>query len=442
MTEAAVQQLDETKRIGRSVLFVHQHESRITNNPLIRAEIEILLLTGRAMDFAARLKGHQEFAPLTHELAHQYALYAGIGGLELMNTVLPALKRADLIDYQLSTDGRIVRLDEFVGITASVTEQTVRLLNVLSPRRSDLAFLHSVEIGALAPLAESQHLQEIVKRGFSDAEANEALRLAKAVKINMTVPSDELREAVVFSPYVWGTKQVSLANFLAKLPPNERDALLGMSQQVLTTPGLHIGRLAASPAVVQSARSVGLIQAATVQSAAGGSSTYVFSPLLETEDNQCTTTEALHLRKLFVAHILFGHEGAKAGRGRILSPTVLVNSLVRKGAVGPATNIGTDYHLLEAAGVVAVTPGPDDRAYLKLIKPEIAEAGLEWIRRITDTSGTESLRLHQTPAKFETPETLRGDAASDGAANEILVASINELRKETQRAARRDDPWS
>jgi len=31
---------------------------------------------------------------------------------------------------------------------------------------------------------------------------------------------------------------------------------------------------------------------------------------------------------------------------------------------------------------------------------------------------------------------------SSGEANEILVASINELRKEVQRAARRDDPWS
>ncbi|MDX2972355.1 hypothetical protein [Kribbella solani] len=33
MTEAAVQQLDETKRIGRSVLFVHRHESRIAAGP-------------------------------------------------------------------------------------------------------------------------------------------------------------------------------------------------------------------------------------------------------------------------------------------------------------------------------------------------------------------------------------------------------------------------
>jgi hypothetical protein len=430
---------DDVKRLGRAIVFVHQHDPKITN-PLTRAEVEILLLTGRAMDFAARLKGHQALVTLTHELVHKYAKYAGLGALELTNTVLPALKKADLIDYSVNPQGRIVRLEEFVGVTATVVEQTVQLLNSFSPQRSDLAFLHSVEVGAIAPLAQSQHLDVVVKRGFTDREAAEALRLTRAVGLNLTVPSAELNEPIVFSPYVWGTKQLSLAPFLAQLPPNERDALLGMSEQVLSTPGLHMSRLVASPAVIRSAQNVGLIQAASVQSATGASSTYVFSPLLETEDNLCTTTEAFHLRKLFVAHILFGHEKAVAGLGTISSPAVLVNSLIRRGRVGPATNIGTDYHLLEAAGVVAVEPD-GDRAFLRLVKPEIAEAGLEWIRRITDPSGTGEITLSQRPAKFIKPEDARGDD-SDGAAREILTSSINELRKEMQRAARRDDPWS
>jgi hypothetical protein len=135
---------------------------------LARAEVEILLVTGRAMDFAARLKGHQSLVTLTHDLVHQFAKYAGLGGLELTGTVRPALKRADLIGYTLDQQGRILRLEEFVGVSATVTEQTAQLLNSLSPRRSDLAFLHSVEVGAIAPLGLNQHLQEIVKRGFRD----------------------------------------------------------------------------------------------------------------------------------------------------------------------------------------------------------------------------------------------------------------------------------
>lgn len=431
---------DQVKRLGRAVVFVHQHDHKISD-PLVRAEVEVLLLTGRAMDLAVRLRGHQGFVPLTHELVVGYARYAGIGARDLLSTVLPALKNATLIDYRVDTAGRIIGLDEYIGVSATLTEQTVQVLNVLKPTRSDLAFLHSVEVGAIAPLAESQHLQEIVKRGFTDVEALEALRLSRAAKINLKTSSAELNEDVIYSPYVWGTKQISLARFLKELPPSERDALLGMSEQVLSTPGLHMSKLAAPPGIVRSAQSAGLIQAASVQSATGASSTYVFSPLLETEDNLCTTTEAFHLRKLFVAHILFGHEKALAGRGRIGSPAVLVDRLINRGRIGPATNIGTDYHLLEAAGVVAVEP-QGDRAFLRLVKPEIAQAGLEWIKRITDPAGDASVTLSQRPVGFVKPEDSRLDAGEDPASQEILAASINELRKEMQRAARRDDPWS
>lgn len=429
---------DSVRRLGRAVVFVHQHDGKI-DNPLVRAEVETLLLTGRAMDFAARLRGHGRLATLTDEIVRRYAAHAGIGPRELMTTVLPALKKSDLIDYRLEDDGSISDLQEFVGVSASVTEQTVTLLESLSPGRSDLAFLHSVEISAIAPLTVSNHLEQLSSRGYSEIETVEALRLARAVGLNLSVFSTDLNEEVIFSPYVWGTKQLSLASFISGLPPAERDALLHLSEQVLSTPGIHLSRLTADPAIIKSAQSVGLVQAASVQSATGMASTYVFSPLLETQDNQCTTTEAFHQRKLFVAHILFGHEKAMAGYGRIASPATLVSSLVRNKRVGPATNIGTDYYLLEAAGVVAVEPARGDRAFLRLIKPEIAESGLEWIRRIADPGG-ESLTLSQRPTAFIKPEDARAQAS--GPANEIMVSSILELRKEMQRAARREDPWT
>jgi hypothetical protein len=433
---------DDVKRLGRAIAFVHQHDRKITA-PHIRAKIEVLLLTGKAMDFAVRLQGHHDLLPLSGPVVMKYASFAGLGSIELRNTVLPALKQAGIIDYALDTQGEVLRVDEYVGVSASVVEQTVQLLNQLGPQHSDLAFLHSVEVAAIAPLTKSQHLSEVVRRGFTDAETASALQLGEAVGITQSVDSTELGEQVVFSPYVWGTRQIELATFLRNLPPNERDVLLGMSEQVLAKPGVSMSRLGASPAVLRSAQNAGLIQAATVRSAAGGESTYVFSPLLETQDNQFTTSEAFHLRKLFTAHILFGQEKAMAGGGQILDPALLVQRLIERNRVGPATNIGTDYHMLEMAGVVAVrNVGDSDRAYLHLVKKEIAEASLQWIRRITDLTGVEGLKLAQAPAEFTTPEAARDNLGSAGAANELMVSAVLELRKETQRAARRDDPWS
>ncbi|MET8763088.1 hypothetical protein [Lentzea sp. NPDC004782] len=434
--------MDEVKRLGRAIAFVHQHEPNVTS-PFVKAEIEILLLTGRAMDFAARLKGYNSFIRLPSEMVFQFAQFAGLGRHELQQVVLPALKRANIVDYTVDQDGNVSELEEYVGVSASLLEQTVVLFESLNPTRSDRAFLNSVELGAIAPLARTEHLERISRRGFSSEEAERALTVTRAVGINQALLSAELNEDVIFSPYVWGTGQIDLASFLQKLPPNERDALLDMSQQVLMTPGISFNRLKGSPQAILSARRSGLIQSATVHSASGGQSTYAFSPLLETADNTLATSEALHQRKLFVAHILFGHEQARAGLGRILSPAILVNSLINRGQVGPATNIKTDYHLLEAAGIVSVRPVDDsDRAYLRLVKPEIAKDGLEWIRRITDSSGAETIKLRQSPSDFTTPEQMRMAAEDDGEARELTRAAVLELRKETQRATRRDDPWA
>lgn len=124
------------------------------------------------------------------------------------------------------------------------------------------------------------------------------------------------------------------------------------------TPGLVMSSYASlQPGILSSARKVGLVQAATVKSSvAAGQQTYVFSPLMESEDDKLQTTEVLHRRKMFVAHILYGHEKAIASRGRIYDPRVLVRALLNRGSVGPASNIASDYHLLEANGIVAVRP--------------------------------------------------------------------------------------
>jgi hypothetical protein len=45
-------------------------------DPLIRADVEVLLLTGKAMHLAARLIGHRRLLAFTHESVVRYAKYA------------------------------------------------------------------------------------------------------------------------------------------------------------------------------------------------------------------------------------------------------------------------------------------------------------------------------------------------------------------------------
>jgi hypothetical protein len=430
----------DTARIGRALVFIHQNSAPITD-PTVRAQMESLLTAGRAMDFVARIHG---IPSLTETTLKSYATFAGIGERSLFVEYLPILKSAGVVDYNISEFGNLVDFSEFVGVTGTVLGQAIKVLDALNPSPEEFAILNSVELGSAAPLASADHLEQLTKRGIADAVAQTALDVAKGAGLLYGMASTELGDEVVFSPYVWGTRHVNLASFLHSLPTNEREALLAISGDVLTSPGIHSGRLSVTPDVLRGAEGVGLVQTATVKSDQGASSKYVFSPLMESQDDKVITTEAFHQRKLFVAHILFGQEKAKGGKGVISSPVTLVNALVNRGRVGSATNIRTDYYLLEAAGVVTVTPDPDrsDRAFLDLAKPEIAEAGLEWLKNLSDDWGSEKVSPHldRAPHSFVSPEESR--ASISGATNELMKSSILSLREEVQNAARRDDPWS
>ncbi len=403
------------------------------------AEIEPLLFAGKAMDFAARLKDFKA-AQLTPDLVEDFAKMAGIGRPSLLNPILPALKRADVVDFTTS-GADLAGVEEYVGVTGTLVEQSYRVLIELNPTADELALLHSVELASWAPLAESDHLHQLVRRGFEDGVAQHGYQLALSAGVNKRIPSD-LGEKVVFNPYVWGTGQTSIAKFLRSLPSAERDVMLELCEQASARPGLALPSLQTPPRVIASARKVGLIQATTVKSsAAGGSSqTYVFSPLLETEDDRALTTEALHQRKMFVAHILFGVEKARSGGGRIKDPTLLVRRLYERGFVGSATNIGTDYHLLEAQGIVSVEPDYGNRAYLRMVKPEIVRDGLDWLERAGGIGGNGDIspKLLRSPSQFVTPEQDRANLPDQGATDEVARSMVLRLREEVQSATRQD----
>ena len=281
------------RRIGRAVIFVHQQDPLVKDNA-VRAEVETVLHAGRAMDFAARLREHRQ--NLSVQQAYEYATLAGIGRRELLSLVLPVLEAVDIVSYR-QADGDLLSIEEFVGLSAPVVVQTLRVLEHLDPSPQELALLHSVEIASWAPLTDAQHLDQLVKRGFDDKTAARGKKLGSATGINQRVVSSDLGEGVVYNPYVWGTGQVEIARFLRSLPPAERDVLLTLCEDAFDRPGVALPRLAgAMPRIVSSARKVGLIQTATVKSTAktAASQTYVFSPLLDRDDDQLVTTEALH----------------------------------------------------------------------------------------------------------------------------------------------------
>lgn len=433
-------------RLGRALFFVHQ-QAQVVTDPVVRAKLSQLTAAGEAMSYAVTLKDHGR---LSGSMAMAFAIQAGIGQQRLLQEVLPKLKEADLIDYTIDlATGDVATIEEFVGLSGRIIDQAMRVTEKYNPTDVENAVLHSTELASWAPLTVDQHAEQLHSRAFSDEVIKEAMNLSLAAGVNLRVKSSDLGEYVIYNPNVWAAHHAPIAAFLKGLPPAERDSLLGLCEQASNSPGLVLNTYHGfQPGMLSSARKVGLVQAATVKSSvANGQQTYVFSPMLESEDDKLQTTEVLHQRKLFVAHILYGHEKAVAGRGRILDPRVLVRALLRKGDVGPASNIASDYHLLEAKGIVAVRPSENEpgRAYLELVKREIVEGGLGWIEAsYSNGSGAGAdLNALTPPTEWVSPEADRVNLPDTGAAMEIAESAIlrlREARKEAASAARRDVP--
>jgi hypothetical protein len=390
------------------------------------------------MDFAAHLHEH---GVVTGVQALDYAKFVGFGADELCRNVLPPLKAAGIVDYSIEGD-QLQAVEEFIGVSGTLLDQTYALLDRLNPTQVERATLYSILLGSWAPLAKSTHLHALTRRGFKDQEAEGGLTHALACDVNVALPSLELREEVIFNANVWGSNVVAMAAFLRNLDVAEQEFLLRIAEEAASRPGLALANLgAADPAIVRAAQKVGLVQTATVKSTSGShaSQTYAFGPLIEAMDNTLVTTEALHGRKQFVAHMLFAHEQAIARGGRVFSPILLVRALIRNGEVGPATNIGTDYHLLEASGIVIVDDSRGDRPYLKLIKREIAEGGLQWLESCYGepvNAGIVRLSDLRPPREFRSPELERARIPREEAAHEATTSVVMALRKEAQRVTR------
>lgn len=431
-------------RLGQTILHVYQHNDLIRDQ-IVRGSIGTIIRAGQAMDFAARLRGYG--SNLTPPLAVEFARTTGISIADLRLLILPSLKAVGALDYAMK-DNELTFIQEYVGVSAPILDQFVAVLNHLDPSKTERCLLQSVELATWAPLTQRQHIDQLMAQGHTEPEARDALALALSIGLNRRAAAPRLGDDIIYSPYVWSSNVVDIAAFLRSLPPNERDVLLGVCEAAAQRPGLALPAMQPfEPAVIQSARKVGLLQAATVVSTtdAGSRQTYVFSPLLESEDNKLRTTEALHERKLFIAHILFGHEKAQVTSGRIRDPLVLVNALLRRGTIGPATNIGRDYHLLEASGIVRVEQTPSG-PLMVMVKEEIVADSLRLLERTLGSADQESgsatpLASLRPPGRFISPERDRQSVGEDGATMEVMNAAVHRLREEAQRATRHENPF-
>jgi len=428
-----------SKDHGRAVLrtYVNLKERNALQS---RAVFDATWRAGAAIELAERVRRHER---LSYRRLKKFAEIQGVPESELRLALLPLLTRAGLLQYtgEVHDDLEII---EQVGVAAGTLVQCDEMWELCSPSPREATAVQSAELGTTAPMAASHHQAALESAGFPEALHEQAILDAQAAGLLHRQRSQTLGEDVLFSPYVWTNNALNVAEFISKLPPNEREVLRGVAGRALQLPGLSEESLGVSENLLRGARRVGLIDATRVQTANNQERTFVFPPTLEATLSG-GSTESLHHRKLFIAHILYGHRYGYPGTGRIDYPLALVRRLIQERTVNPSSAARTDYLLLEAAGVVRVEPLDDGRrGRLHLLKEDVARDSLEVLRAALgddESPNAGQLLLPGATMGFTTPERDRASLPDiqPGAEREALESAVEELRAELGREVRGED---
>jgi hypothetical protein len=430
---------DTDIRTGRAVLQVYMH---LIACPPGRAWSALagVRRAGQAANLMSRISGHSEIATQALE---GFAAFAQLDTHDLQGWVVPALAEEDVIEARYAPTGELLGIEERIGVTASVPEITARLFKRFIGSEVERCALDSAELAATTPLTERDHRDQLVQADHAECHHMQAMQLLASIGVLGRVRSSTLREDVVYSPHVWGSEAVDIAGFLHALPEAERTQLTGLTRETMMRPGLPLSKLGVPDNLLTGARKVGLVDGARVHTA-GSERLFAFPPDLD-KRLFGGRADVAHQRKLFTAHILNGHYFAPSTNGRINDPVLLVERLIERGSVGPATAIGREYPLLESAGIVRTRMAFGERRYLDLVQRDVAVDSLELIKRALDVNdgATDQQPLSSLwlPGTFTGPERDRItlDVTQASAEMELMTGAVLELREHLRRRNRGEE---
>lgn len=426
-------------RLGEAVIRVYLNMLAVPPSPATAA-LDATYRAGRLADFSLRIQRHGRLSG-AESLA--FANFANLSEQDLRLWALEALAAAGTVIVRRDSDGRLLELEEQIGVGIGVLEQTAALWERFAPDDVETATIASADQLAYVPMTESDHRGYLVAFGHAERLHARAFSILAHLGLLRRERSARLKEDIIYSPYVWGSEAVPIGEFLHNLPANEREIAAELHRAVADRPGVTVSSLPGGRELVDSARKVGLIHATRVVTSTGQEQAFAFSPALERQLAP-GRTDVANDRKLFTAHILYGHQFGFPGTGRIADPVVLVRALINRGTVGPATAIATDYPSLEARGIVAVEGVAGTRmANLRLVRSDVAEDSLRLLEQALGQTRSRSdiansvSSLWVPGVSFVSPEQDRhAIRVEPGASMELMNSLVGELREAAARRLR------
>ncbi len=353
------------------LLGLARHLSTFAVNPST-ALLDSLGYAGKLYELAWRLRGS---GVNTRQRVHAIAVEAGISPRELRDSILPALEQLGWVQILRQADKMLAGLAETVPPPDELVAAAPRVLEICmpsDPERAALVLLHST---SRQPLEEEAALAEALVGGRIDEQAcRTALRALESIGLVRRVTGEDGRVAL-FNPNVWvGDAEVTAAALRAE-DARVRTEVGSLIEEVSARQGMPEAHVRSTELRwVDFAVAHGLVQRSVVQTVGGVEQRFLFTPHLSRGAFGGDPKDPSGHARQLVGSMIYA---ATFAEYKLRSPAAFVRALLRDGEAGDASPIGTDYPMLETAGIVRVAPGSSDNRFrLQLLQANVAEESL------------------------------------------------------------------
>jgi hypothetical protein len=352
------------------------------------------------------------------------ALDAGIARRTLVNEILPTMETLGWLDIQRDRDQQILAVSERIPPLPILFGSADRILALALPEPVEQAVLAILRESAQLPLTKRQAL-EIGTAESSENDTTRALDYLEALHLIAITKTDD-GTVVVYNPNIWAVDNKIASAALRAEDSNVRAALSGLIEEVLSQPGFPEDSVTSTTqAWVNYAVAQGLLQRSVVVTSEGKERAFLFSPHMGRSAFDAPTGEdpSGHVRQL-IGSMVYAKNYAEY---KLRSPAVFLRRLIEWGEAGDASSIGSDYPMLETAGIVRVEPA--DRYFkLVLLQGDIAEQALTHLESgaSVDPDGTQAAGLRDQ-RRYVHPERERAKARVE--LGKIAETKLNETRR-------------
>lgn len=184
---------------------------------------------------------------------------------------------------------------------------------------------------------------------------------------------------MLYNPNVWTQGGDSVAKAALRAADARATAeVTALMEEVSLNPGLPEAHVQSTEAKwVDFAVSQNLVQRSVIQTSDGAERGFLFSPHARRDPFGGTAGDASgHVRQL-VGSMIYA---ATFATYKLYSPEAFLQALINRGVAGNTSNVGTDYPMLEKAGVVKVVDGRVPGRYaLQLLQQDVAQDALDML---------------------------------------------------------------